>query len=80
MSFYYIYKITQIPGNMVRQLDKIERLDSYKEAKQQVRTLREQHSSDDLGLYKIIFAENELEAEERLQEKRDAPIIQEWEK
>lgn len=80
MASYFIYKITQTPGNMVRQLEKIDRLDSYKLAKQQVRTLREQQSSTDLGLYKIIFAENELEAEERLQEKRDAPIIQEWEK
>lgn len=65
---------------MVKQLEKIERFDTYKKAKKQIKQLRNDLASDDLGLYKIIFAESELAAEEQLQEKREAPIIQEWEK
>jgi hypothetical protein len=69
-----------MPGSMVKNLQKLDRFDTYKEAKQRVKTLRDEKASDDLSLYKIIFAETELEADEQLQEKRDAPIIQEWEK
>ncbi|MDJ0882089.1 MAG: hypothetical protein QNJ56_10615 [Gammaproteobacteria bacterium] len=77
---YFIYKITQMPGNMVKQLEKIDRFESYKEAKKKVKQLRNDQPSEALSLYKIIFAESELAAEEQLQEKREAPIIQEWEK
>lgn len=65
---------------MVKNLQKIDRFDFYKEAKNQVKTLRNEQTGDDNTLYKIIFAESELEAEEKLQVKREAPIIQEWEK
>ena len=77
---YFIYKITQMPGNMVKQLEKMDRFESYKEAKKKVKQLRNDQPSEALSLYKIIFAESELAAEEQLQEKREAPIIQEWEK
>jgi hypothetical protein len=29
---------------------------------------------------KVMFADTELEAEEKLMEKREAPILREWEK
>lgn len=80
MSFYFIYKITQIPGSMVKNLEKINRFDSYKEAKQQVRTLRDNQPSTELSIYKIMFAESELEAEEKLLEKREEQVLGEWEK
>ncbi len=80
MAFYFIFKITQAPGSMVKQLEKIDRFDHYKDAKKQVRALRENQPTDEYSMYKIMFAENELEAEERLQEKREEQIIQEWEK
>lgn len=80
MSHYYIYKITQQPGNMVKQLQKIKRFKSYKDAKKEVSALRINKADDDPGLYKIIFAESELDAEEKLHEKREEQIIQEWEK
>ena len=79
MSFYFIYKITQGPTAMVKTLEKIDRFDSYKEAKAQVKSLRLEPNPDG-GLFKIIFAENELAAEEMLQEKREKPVVQEWEK
>ena len=80
MSFYYIYKISQSPGNVIKNLEKIGRHDNYKDAKNLVRDLRNELASGDSSIYKIIFAESELEAEDKLQEKRDAPILQEWEK
>lgn len=80
MAFYFIYKITQTPGSMIKQLEKIDRFDKYKDAKKQVKSLRENQPADSLSLFKIMFAENELEAEEKLQEKREEQIIQEWEK
>mgnify|MGYP006863462088 CR=1 FL=1 len=80
MSHYYIYKVNQLPGNMIKKLQKIDRFDSYKEAKKEVSSLRNNKASNDLGLYKIMFAESELDAEDKLQEKREEVIIQEWEK
>ena len=80
MSSYYVYKISQTAGQIVKQLKKIELFDNYKEAKSLVRTLRNELASGDSTQYKIIFAESELDAEDKLQEKRDAPIIMEWEK
>ena len=65
---------------MIKNLHKVDRFDSYKEAKKQVSSLRSNNADDDLALYKIIFAESELDAEEKLQEKREEQIIQEWEK
>ncbi len=80
MAFYFIYKITQTPGSMVKQLEKIERFNQYKDAKKQVKSLRLNQPTDSLSLYKIIFADNELAAEELLQEKREEQIVGEWEK
>lgn len=65
---------------MIKNLKKIDRFDSYKEAKNQVKVLRNEQAATEAALYKIIFADSELDAEQKLQEKREAPIIQEWEK
>lgn len=80
MAYYFIFKITDTGNGLVKQLEKIDRHDSYREAKQQVRQLRNENPPGSGVTYKIMFAENELQAEEQLQEKREAPIVQEWEK
>ena len=80
MPSYFIYRISQGATNLVRQLEKVDRFDSYRDAKTTVKTLRSEQGLDDPSQYKIIFAESALDAEEKLQEKREAPIIQEWEK
>ena len=80
MSYYFIYKVSQGPSDLIKSLDKLARHNSYKEAKLQVKQLRQEQASAETGQYKIIFAENELQAEEMLHEKREAPIVQEWEK
>ncbi len=80
MAHYYIYKVTQAPGSMVKNLQKIDRFEKYKQARQAVKALRMENPEEKPDLFKIIFAESELSAEEQLMEKREAPIIEEWEK
>ncbi len=80
MSFYYIYKITQLPGNVIKKLEKAGQFDKFKEAKKQVSVLRNEKPVDEQALFKIIFADSELDAEQTLQEKREERIVEEWEK
>lgn len=80
MPKYFIFKISQGPAGMIKKLEKINQHDSYREAKNQVRSLRSAQIATDNAMFKIIFADSELDAEQKLQEKRDAPIVQEWEK
>ena len=80
MSQYFVYKIGQGPSDLVKSLSKVDQFERYKDAKQRVKQLRLEQPSGEAVLYKIIFAESELQAEELLQEKREAPIVEEWEK
>jgi len=77
---YYIYKITPGPTNLTKSLEKLEQYDAFKEAKQRARTLRADMQGDATSFIKVMFADNELDAEEKLQEKRERPILREWEK
>jgi hypothetical protein len=42
--------------------------------------LRKEKSPNDPNAFKVVFAEDMLEAEMLILEKRDAPILREWEK
>jgi hypothetical protein len=42
--------------------------------------MRAAMDAGDQYLIKVMFADNEAEAEQQLTEKRDAPILKEWEK
>ncbi|VAW83456.1 hypothetical protein MNBD_GAMMA14-2586 [hydrothermal vent metagenome] len=77
---YYVYKILPGPTRLVSTLEKLEQFDSFKEAKKHARDLRAKLSGNDKVQIKVTFAETELEAEEQLMEKREAPILREWEK
>jgi len=77
---YYIYKITPGPTDLMKTLEKIEEHDSFKEAKSRARSMRAEASESDNYIIKVMFADSELEAEEKLMEKREAPILREWEK
>ena len=80
MANYFIYRVSQGSSNLIKQLEKSDRFEGYRDAKNRVRHLRMDQPGDDKSLYKIIFAESELDAEEKLQEKREAPVVEEWEK
>ena len=77
---YYIYKITDGPTDLLKTLEKIEQHDTFKDAKQRARSLRAAMTESDQFTVKVMFAASELEAEEQLMEKREQPILREWEK
>ncbi len=77
---YYVYKILPGPTNLLSTLEKLDQYDSFKEAKTFARSLRAELPADDKTQIKVTFADNELEAEGQLMEKREAPILREWEK
>ncbi|MCH7882334.1 MAG: hypothetical protein IIB69_12360 [Proteobacteria bacterium] len=77
---YYIYQINQAAGSMVKNLNLLKQYDAFQQAKSEVRNMREAMSAEDRFELKIIFAESELRAEELLQEKRETPVVMEWEK
>ncbi len=77
---YFVYKIEPAVSNLVKNLEMLQDFEAYKEAKNFVKDERNKLSAEDKTTYKIIFAENALQAEEQLMEKRDAPILREWEK
>ena len=54
--------------------------ETYKEARSLAKDLRKKHSPNNPDAYKVVFAQDMLEAEMLILEKRDAPILKEWEK
>jgi hypothetical protein len=77
---YFIYKITSDEASGAKQLDMLREHDNFKSAKQEVRAMRQARESGDDAIYKVIFAADPPEAERRLLEHREQPIIKEWEK
>lgn len=77
---YYIYKITPGPTNLTKSLEKLEQHETFKDAKQRARAMRAASDDTDASTIKVMFADNELDAEEKLLEKREQPILREWEK
>jgi len=77
---YYIYKITPGPTNLVKTLEKLEQHDAYKDARNSARNMRSTITEGENHIFKVMFADSELEAEEQLMEKREEQILREWEK
>jgi len=77
---YYVYKIRPGITDLVKPLEKIAEFEKFKEAKSFVRDKRVGEDGGEPVTYKIIFAETSLEAEERLQERREPSVVREWEK
>ena len=78
---YYVYKITEQAGmSLVKNLELLAESESFKEAKNQARELRQKQDGAEGVTVKVMFAENQLLAEEQLLEHRDKPILMEHEK
>ena len=77
---YYVYRITDSAGGILKQLELLETFDNYRGAKQFTKKIRSEMDGSVAAQIKVMFAENELSAEEQLQEKREKPITMEWEK
>lgn len=76
---YFVYKITEGPTELIKNLEKIAEYEAYKEAKIFAREQRTGLNDGKVQI-KVMFADNALQAEELLMEKRDEPILKEWEK
>lgn len=78
---YYVYKITaQVGMSLVKNLELLGESDSFKEAKALAREMREKQDGSEGVSVKVMFAENQLLAEEQLLEYREKPIVMEHEK
>ena len=76
---YYVFKITQ-PTPVMKNLDFQESFEAYKEARVFTRTLRAKTPSGSGIDVRMVHAVNQLQAEEILMEKREKPVLMEWEK
>jgi hypothetical protein len=77
---YYLYKISTLEGiDLVKNLELLEVHDSFRDAKKQAKKLRTEPAVEN-STYKVMFAENQLSAEEQLMEKREKPILMEHER
>lgn len=77
---YYVYRISPTVANLVKPMEQLAEFEEYKEARNYARDQRSQQNTDDNSMYKVIFADNALDAEEKLAEVREQPILREWEK
>tara|TARA_B100000902_G_C26723861_1_gene627971 strand:+ start:355 stop:585 length:231 start_codon:yes stop_codon:yes gene_type:complete len=74
---YFVFKYQ---NNKFRSVEHIDTFDVYKDARALLKDLRKKKSPDNPNAYKVVYAEDMLEAEMLILEKRDAPILREWEK
>ncbi len=77
---YFIYRISATSAAQVKQLELRHTFDVFKEAKDKVRSMRSELDPQDPAILKIIFADTSAEAEQRLTQVREKPILKEWEK
>jgi hypothetical protein len=78
---YFIYKMTAQEGmSLVKNLELISEFESFKEAKNFAREKRAELPQDSNQIIKVMFADNQLVAEEQLLEHREKPILMEHEK
>lgn len=77
---YFVFRIAQQTPDAHKQLEIQEIFEQYREAKSYVRSRRAEQGPGDPTTIKMVFAASEAEAESRLLEHREAPILREWEK
>lgn len=78
---YFIYRMTSQEGmRLVKNLELIGEFETFKEAKKFAREKRAGLSDESDEVVKVMFAENQLIAEEQLLEHRDKPVLMEHEK
>lgn len=76
---YFVYKIAPGITKIVKNLEQMDDFEKFKDAKNYAKEQR-QLDAESGNTYKVIFAENNIEAEEKLQEQREETILREWEK
>jgi homoserine kinase len=77
---YYLFKISPSDKlDLVKDLELLEVFDAFRSAKIEAKKLRAQQSGAGPS-FKVMFADNQLSAEEQLLEKRDKPVLMEHER
>jgi hypothetical protein len=77
---YYIYIVTHHDTASNPAVKRVRECENFKLAKTEVRRLRSEEPLEEKQVYKIIFADDMAQAEQRLTEYREEPIAREWEK
>ena len=77
---YYIYIVTSLKTSSTKSVELVTEFENFRLAKTEVRRLRSEELLEDNQAYKIIFANDTAQAEQRLSEFREEPIAREWEK
>ena len=77
---YYIYIVTSLETSSTKSVELVTEFENFRLAKTEVRRLRSEELLEDNQAYKIIFADDTAQAEQRLSEFREEPIAREWEK
>lgn len=67
---YYLYRVSQT--GPIKQLEKITQFAVFKDASNEAKRLRKEPELPAGTLVKVMFAENELQAEDLLQQVREA--------
>jgi hypothetical protein len=77
---YFLFKISAHDKlDLVKNLELLQAFDAFKAARNEAKKQRAEQPLDGVT-YKVMFAENQLDAEERLLEKRDKPVLMEHER
>ena len=77
---YYLFKISELDNHdLIKHLELLQVCDAFKPAQSEARKLRAEQALDGVT-YKVMFAANQLEAEEILLEKRAKPVLMEYER
>ena len=78
---YYVFKMSSPEGmELVKNLEFIDHYESFREAKNFAKELRAELDKDDNTQVKVMFADNQLLAEEQLLAYREKPVVMEHEK
>ena len=77
----YVFKMSSPEGmEMVKNLQLMDDFESFREAKNFAKRARAELDKEDSSLIKVMFAENQLLAEEQLLVYREKPVVMEHEK
>ena len=77
---YYLFKVSSRDSiDLVKDIELLEVFDAFRDAKTEAKKLRSEQADDGFS-YKVMFADNQLSAEEQLLEKREKPVLMEHER
>ena len=78
---YYVFKMTSPEGmELVKNLELLNDFESFREAKNYAKEQRAALDKSDVSLVKVMFADNQLLAEEQLLAYREPVVVMEHEK